>query len=76
MKTKWMCMILMLAFSGLQGLYLYDISSRKVRAILNYYEEGMADNMQIATGKKYPYGKCSGQQQRLFHACSSDIDFR
>lgn len=37
------------AFSGLQGLYLYDISSRKVRTILNYYEEGTADNMQIAT---------------------------
>ncbi len=37
------------AFSGLQGLYLYDISSRKVRTILNYSEEGTAGNMQIAT---------------------------
>ncbi len=32
-----------------QGLYLYDISSRKVRTILNYSEEGTAGNMQIAT---------------------------
>ena len=37
------------AFGGLQGLYLYDISSRKVRTILNYSEEGTADHMQIAT---------------------------
>ncbi len=37
------------AFSGLQGLYLYDISSRKVRTILNYSEEGTAGNMQIVT---------------------------
>ncbi len=36
------------AFGGLQGLYLYDISSRKVRTILNYSEEGTAGNMQIA----------------------------
>ena len=35
------------AFGGLQGLYLYDISSRKVRTILNYSEEGTAGNMQI-----------------------------
>ncbi|MDE5908136.1 MAG: hypothetical protein K2H52_05265 [Lachnospiraceae bacterium] len=37
------------AFGGLQGLYLYDTSSRKVRTILNYSEEGIADNMQIVT---------------------------
>ena len=37
------------AFGGLQGLYLYDVSSRKVRTILNYSEEGTAGNMQIAT---------------------------
>ena len=37
------------AFGGLQGLYLYDISSRKVRTILNYSEEGTADKMQIVT---------------------------
>lgn len=36
------------AFGGLSGLYLYDISSRKVRTILNYSEEGTAGNMQIA----------------------------
>ena len=36
------------AFGGLQGLYLYDVSSRKVRTILNYSEEGTAGNMQIA----------------------------
>ena len=36
------------AFGGLQGLYLYDISSRKVRTILNYSEDGTAGNMQIA----------------------------
>ncbi len=38
-----------IAFGGLQGLYLYDISSRKVRTILNYSEEGTAGNMQIVT---------------------------
>lgn len=37
------------AFGGLQGLYLYDVSCRKVRTILNYSEEGAADNMQIVT---------------------------
>lgn len=37
------------AFGGLSGLYLYDISSREVRTILNYSEEGTADHMQIAT---------------------------
>ena len=37
------------AFGGLPGLYLYDVSSRKVRTILNYSEEGTADNMQIVT---------------------------
>ncbi len=37
------------AFGGLQGLYLYDVSSRKVRTILNYSEEGTEGNMQIAT---------------------------
>ena len=37
------------AFGGLSGLYLYDISSRKVRTILNYSEKGTAGNMQIAT---------------------------
>ena len=36
-------------FGGLQGLYHYDVSSRKVRTILNYSEEGTADNMQIVT---------------------------
>lgn len=38
-----------IAFGGLSGLYLYDISSRKVRTILNYSEEGTAGNMQIVT---------------------------
>lgn len=37
------------AFGGLSGLYLYDVSSRKVRTILNYSEEGTAGNMQIVT---------------------------
>ena len=38
-----------IAFGGFQGLYFYDTSSRKVRTILNYSEEGTADNMQIVT---------------------------
>ncbi len=37
------------AFGGLQGLYHYDISSRKVRTILNYSEKGTVGNMQIVT---------------------------
>lgn len=38
-----------IAFGGLQGLYLYDISSRQVHEILDYAEEGMANNMEIVT---------------------------
>ena len=38
-----------IAFGGLQGLYLYDISSQKVRTILSYSENGRANNMQIVT---------------------------
>lgn len=37
------------AFGGLSGLYLYDVSSRKVRTVLNYSEEGTAGNLQIVT---------------------------
>lgn len=38
-----------IAFGGLQGLYLYDISSQKVSTILNYSENGRANNTQIST---------------------------
>lgn len=38
-----------IAFGGFEGLYLYDISSQKVRMILNYSENGRVDNMKIAT---------------------------
>ena len=38
-----------IAFGGFQGLYLYDISSREIRTILNYSDKGTADNMQIVT---------------------------
>ncbi len=38
-----------IAFGGLQGLYLYDASSQKVSTILNYSEDGRANNMQIST---------------------------
>ena len=38
-----------IAFGGLQGLYLYDASSKKVSTILNYSEDGRANNMQIST---------------------------
>lgn len=34
-----------ISFGGFQGLYIYDTSSRKVRTILNYSEEGTADHM-------------------------------
>ncbi len=37
------------AFGGLSGLYLYDVSSRKIRTVLNYSEEGTAGNLQIVT---------------------------
>lgn len=37
------------AFGGLSGLYLYDVSSRKVRTVLNYSEEVTAGNLQIVT---------------------------
>ena len=38
-----------IAFGGFQGLYLYDISSREIRTILNYSDKGTADNMQIVS---------------------------
>ena len=38
-----------IALGGLQGLYLYDISSQKVHTILNYSENGRANNMEIVT---------------------------
>lgn len=37
------------AFGGLQGIYLYDTSSKKVRELLNYSENGKVNNMQIGT---------------------------
>lgn len=36
-------------FGGLQGLYLYDISTKRVATILNYSEGGTANNMKILT---------------------------
>lgn len=38
-----------IAFGGLRGLYLYDVSAKKVSTILNYSEDGTANNMQILT---------------------------
>lgn len=38
-----------IAFGGLQGLYLYDTFSQKVYTILNYSENGRANNMEIVT---------------------------
>lgn len=38
-----------IAFGGLRGLYLYDVSAGKVSTILSYFEGGMANNMQILT---------------------------
>ena len=38
-----------IAFGGLQGLYLYNISTGKLSTILNYSEDGVANNMQIMT---------------------------
>ena len=38
-----------IAFGGLQGLYLYDISSKKIHAILSYSKNSRANNMQIVT---------------------------
>lgn len=38
-----------IAFGGLQGLYLYDTSSKKIRTILNYSENGRTNNMEIVT---------------------------
>lgn len=36
-----------IAFGGLQGLYLYNTSTGKLSTILNYSEDGAANNMQI-----------------------------
>lgn len=36
-----------IAFGGLEGLYSYDVSSQKVRTILDYSKDGRANNMQI-----------------------------
>ena len=45
------------AFGGLQGLYLYDTSSKKVRTILSYAEEGRTNNIQIATMESLAFTK-------------------
>ena len=36
-----------IAFCGMQGLYLYDMSSQKVSTVLNYSENAVANNMRI-----------------------------
>lgn len=36
-----------IAFCGMQGLYLYDMSSQKVSTVLNYSENAVANNMKI-----------------------------
>ena len=58
------------AFGGLQGLYLYDISSRKVRTILNYSEEGTAGNMQIATMDSLTF---AGNNTLVYVGMAADI---
>ena len=58
------------AFGGLQGLYLYDISSRKVRTILNYSEEGTAGNMQIATMDSLTF---TGNDTLVYVGMATDI---
>jgi hypothetical protein len=58
------------AFGGLSGLYLYDISSRKVRTILNYSEEGTAGNMQIATMDSLTF---TGNDTLVYVGMATDI---
>lgn len=36
-----------IAFCGMQGLYLYDVSEQKVSTVLNYSENATANNMRI-----------------------------
>ena len=38
-----------IAFGGLRGLYLYNTSAGELSTILNYSEDGVANNMQIMT---------------------------
>ena len=58
------------AFSGLQGLYLYDISSRKVRTILNYSEEGTANNIGIVSMDSLTF---TGNNTLVYVGTATDI---
>ena len=58
------------AFGGLQGLYLYDISSRRVRTILNYSEKGTAGNMQIVTMDSLTF---TGNNTLVYVGMATDI---
>ena len=58
------------AFGGLQGLYLYDISSRKVRTILNYSEEGTANNIGIVSMDSLTF---TGNNTLVYVGTATDI---
>lgn len=47
------------AFAGFQGLYLYDTSSKKVRTLLNYAENGRVDNMELGSMESIAFAKGS-----------------
>lgn len=59
-----------IAFSGLQGLYLYDISSKKVRTILNYAQNGRANNMEIVSMDSLTF---TGNNTLVYVGMATDI---
>ncbi|KAI4441196.1 hypothetical protein FMM80_25615 [Schaedlerella arabinosiphila] len=58
------------AFGGLQGLYLYDTSSKKVRTILDYDEDGRANNIGIVSMDSLTF---TGNNTLVYVGTATDI---
>lgn len=58
------------AFGGLQGLYLYDTSSKKVRTVLDYDEDGRANNIGIVSMDSLTF---TGKNTLVYVGTATDI---
>lgn len=58
------------AFGGLQGLYLYDTSSKKVRTVLDYDEDGRANNIGIVSMDSLTF---TGNNTLVYVGTATDI---
>ena len=58
------------AFGDLQGLYLYDTSSKKVRTVLDYDEDGRANNIGIVSMDSLTF---TGKNTLVYVGTATDI---